>query len=95
MFCFCSIFFALYSKNSPIVCLLHEFEKWCAICASVGGVGGVLAWVVWAECLRGWRASVGSVGGVVACLRWWRASVGGVGSVLTWAACYYYCYYCY
>ena len=22
-----------------------QFEKWCAIRASVGGVGGVLAWV--------------------------------------------------
>ena len=47
----------------------------------------VLAWVA---CLRGWRASVGGVGGVlawmtwVACLRGCRASVGGV---LTWLAC--------
>ena len=44
----------------------------------------VLAWVA---CLRGWRASVGGVGGVLAwvvCLRGWRASEG---SVLDWVAC--------
>ena len=38
-------------------------------------------------CLRGWRASVGDVGGVLALVAWmarlrgWHASVGGV---LTW-----------
>ena len=41
----------------------EEFEKWLAICASVGGVGGVLAWVTY---LRVWRASVDDVGGVLA-----------------------------
>ena len=29
-----------------------EFEKWRAICSSVGGVGSVRAWEVY---LRGWR----------------------------------------
>ena len=27
-------------------------------------MGDVLAWVTWVACLLGWRASVGSVGGV-------------------------------
>ena len=40
-------------------------------------MGDVLAWVA---CFRGWRASVGSV--------------GGVDGVLAWVACYYY-FYCY
>ena len=43
-------------------------------------MGGVLAWVA---CLHGWCG--------------WRTSVcsmGGVGGVITWFACYYYCY-CY
>ena len=56
--------------------------------------------------LRKWsafRATVGSVDGVLAWMAWvaflrgWRASlcsVGGVGGVLTWVPCYYYCY-CY
>ena len=45
------------------------------------------------ESFRGWRTSVGSVGGVggviawVACLRGWRASVGEVDGQLTWFAC--------
>ena len=57
----------------------------------------ILIWVWEMACLscwRGWRASVGSW---VACLRGWRASVcsvDGVSGVLTWVACYYYCY-CY
>ena len=62
-----------------------EFEKWRAICASVGGVGGVLAWVVQMTCLRGWRASVGDVGGVLAwmaCQRGWRGQRACVGGVL-------------
>ena len=29
-------------------------------------MGGVLVWVVWVACFRGWRASVGGVGGVLA-----------------------------
>ena len=51
-------------------------------------------------CLRGWCASVGGVGGVlawVACKGGWRgqhATMDGMVSVLTWVACYYYCY-CY
>ena len=54
----------------------------------------VLAWVAWVARLRGWCASVGALGGVlawVACSRGWRACVGGwcssvgdVGSVLAW-----------
>ena len=39
----------------------------------------MLLWVALMACLRGWRASV--------------CSVGGVGGVLTWVTCYY--YYCY
>ena len=31
---------------------------------------------------------------VLVWVTWWHASVGGVGGVLTWVACYYYCY-CY
>ena len=31
----------------------------------MGGVGDVQAWVLWVECLRGWHASVGDVGGVL------------------------------
>ena len=44
-------------------------------------------------CLRGWRASVGGVGGVlagvvwVACLRGWRANEGYVIGVLAWVTC--------
>ena len=52
----------------------------------MGGVGSVHTWVA---CLRGWRASVGYIVGVltwVARLVWQRkvvgASVGGVGGVL-------------
>ena len=59
---------------------LVEFEKRCAIPASMCGVGGELAWMASMACQRGW------VG-----LCEWSASVysvGGVGSVLTWAACY-------
>ena len=41
-------------------------------------VGGALAWV---GCLRVWRGWGG-----------WRANVVGVSVVLTWVACYYYCY---
>ena len=57
------------------------------------GVLFVLAWVAWVVCLRGWRASVGDVGGVltwvawVTCLRGWCANMSGVGGVLTWVAC--------
>ena len=29
-------------------------------------MGGLLAWVAWVTCLRGWRASVGGMGGVLA-----------------------------
>ena len=53
----------------------------------------VLAWVAWVACLRGWRASVGDVGGVlawvvwVACLRGWRANEGYVVGVLAWVTC--------
>ena len=46
----------------------------------MGGVCVVLGWVAWVACMRGWRASVCGMGGVV--------------GVLTWVACYYYCY-CY
>ena len=52
-----------------------------------------LASVLWVECIRGWRASVGSVDGVfawvawVACLRRLRAMVIGVGDVLAWVLC--------
>ena len=48
-----------------------EFEKWRAICASVGdvdGVGGVGAKgsiFVWMACERGWRARVGGIAGVL------------------------------
>ena len=44
-------------------------------------MGVVLAWMMWTGCLRGWRASV--------------ISVGGVGGVLTWLVYYnhFYCYY--
>ena len=41
-----------------------EFEKWRAICASVGdvdGMGGVLPWVARVACLCGWHASVGGM----------------------------------
>ena len=48
--------------------------------SGVGGVSGVVAWGAWVVCLRKWHASV--------------CSVDGVGGVLTWVACYYYCY-CY
>ena len=51
------------------------------------GVLLVLAWVAWVVCLRGWVAWVEYLSG-------WPASVGGVGGMLTWNACYYYCY-CY
>ena len=68
--------------NLAEMSLRKEFEKWRAIRA------GVLAWVAWVAwwvaCSRGWRASVGGVGSVLA---WWRASVGGVGGVLAWVAC--------
>ena len=40
-----------------------EFEKWCAIRASVGGMGGVVAWVA---CWCGWRGSRASAGAVPA-----------------------------
>ena len=32
----------------------------------MGDVGGVLAWVAWVACLRGWRANVDYVVGVLA-----------------------------
>ena len=35
----------------------EEFEKWCAIRASVSGVSGVLAWVACLHGWGGWRAS--------------------------------------
>ena len=41
----------------------------------------MLAWVVWLACLREWRDSVGSVGGVLA---WGCANVGYVVDVLAW-----------
>ena len=77
-----------------------EFGAWQAICARVGDVGGKLAWVaymlkrrtcvsgvlVWVACLRS---------GVLAWVAYLRANVGGMGDMLTWVACYYYCYcYC-
>ena len=34
------------------------------VACSLGGVDGVLAWVA---CLRGWRASMGGLGGVLTC----------------------------
>ena len=43
-------------------------------------MGSVLALVAWVACPRRWRG--------------WCACEDGVGSVLTWVACYYYCY-CY
>ena len=47
-------------------CLLTEFQKWCAICASVCGVADMFAWVA---CLRvGMLACVVWVG-LVACFR--------------------------
>ena len=55
-------------------------------------MGGVLEWVV---CLRGWRASVGSIGGMLtwvtwlACKRGRRASVGDVGGL---CLCVYACF---
>ena len=58
-----------------------EFEKWRAICASVGDVDGV-----------GGVGDVDGVGGVgvkgsifvwMACERGWRARVGGIAGVLT------------
>ena len=46
-----------------------EFGKWHAIRPSVGGwctcVDNVLAWVAWVARLRGWRASMRGVGGVL------------------------------
>ena len=64
----------------------NEFEKWCAIRASVGGVGGVLAWVAsqrtcvggvsgvlaWVACQRGWRANLGYVDDMVGAPAWVR-----------------------
>ena len=50
----------------------------------------MLAWVV---CLHGWRAIVGSVGGVltwvawVACQRGLRANVGYLVGVIAWVTC--------
>ena len=41
-------------------------------------MGGMLAWMAWVACLCGWRASVGSVGGVLAWVTCW------LGSVLNW-----------
>ena len=29
-------------------------------------MSGLLAWVAWVTCLRGWHASVGGMGGVLA-----------------------------
>ena len=40
-----------------------KFEKWRAIRACMGDM---LVWVAWVECLRGWRASVGGMSGVLA-----------------------------
>ena len=43
-------------------------------------------------CLRGWRASVDGVGGMLAwvtwaaCLRGWRTSVDAMGGFLAWMA---------
>ena len=69
------------SKSAPSILApnsnKNEFEKWRAIRACVGGVlawvtwwrvyvGGALAWVAWVAYLRGWRARVGDVGGVLA-----------------------------
>ena len=77
-----------------------EFGAWHAICARVGDVGGKLAWVAY---MLKWRACVSGVLVWVACLRsgvlawvaYLRANVGGMGDMLTWVACYYYCYcYC-
>ena len=59
---------------------VSEFEKLHAIRASVGGVSKVLVWVTY---LRGWHASMDSVGGVLA---WMACYVGGVGGVLAWVA---------
>ena len=71
----------------------YEFEKWRAICVSVGVMGGWLQWVV---CLRCCRASVDDVSAWVTwrrarvmwqrCWPGWCASVGKVGGVVTWVA---------
>ena len=44
---------------------MREFEKWRAICATVGGEGEVLAWMVCQRGWRGWRAYIAGVGGVL------------------------------
>ena len=33
-------------------------------------MGGALTWVEWVRCLRGWRASVRFVDGLLACVAW-------------------------
>ena len=66
----------------------------------------MLAWMAWVALLRGKGASMVGVGGVcdllawvvwvglVVCLSLWHASADDMSGVLTWKACYYYCY-CY
>ena len=50
----------------------------------------VPARVAWVACMRGWRANMAGVGGVLAwvewvtCLRGWRAKLGYVVDMLTW-----------
>ena len=49
-----------------------EFEKWCAIRASVGSM---LVWVAWVTCFRGCRTSVGVVIGLWLCVYVWFISI--------------------
>ena len=70
------------SKN-PLLEKL-EFEKWCAICASVDGVGGVLVWVM---CYRRCHGCVGGVLAWVACKCGSRTNLGYVVCVLAWITC--------
>ena len=64
-----------------------EFEKWRAICASVGGVLVWVVWVAYQRVRRGWHTSVGDMSGLSAWERLvmrqcgWRTKVSSVGDI--------------
>ena len=58
--------------------VLKQFEKCCAIRASMGGV------LEWVTCQRGWRGWRSCMSGVLAWVAWLREWHASVSRVLTW-----------
>ena len=78
-----------HCKNCWLGPRQNEFEKWRALCVSMGGVGVLLPLVV---CKREWCANLGYVVDMLAWVTWqpgwrgWCASVDKAVDVLAWVA---------